>query len=160
MSGRSGWSELSDHLIAWNGSAVWAVWIVWIVWSSDHLTAWDGWAVWAVWIVWSSDHLICLSCLISDAHNLKDLVHLIWLTCLNCLIPDTSDTSRHFQTSQTFKWLKKWVCWCITDLLQENFAKIVKEMVCYVKSSMKEKSTVVSTLHWRHFIIFSQKTLK
>ena len=33
----------------------------------------------------------------------------------------------------------------ITDLSQENFAKIVEETVCYVKSSTKEKSTVVST---------------
>ena len=58
------------------------------------------------------------------------------------IVPDGQGTGFNEQTwgKLTRKYLRP-----ITDLSQENFAKIVEETVCYVKSSTKEKSTVVST---------------
>ena len=58
------------------------------------------------------------------------------------IVPDGQGTGFNEQTwgELTRKYLRP-----ITDLSQENFAKIVEETVCYVKSSTKEKSTVVST---------------
>ena len=58
------------------------------------------------------------------------------------VVPDGQGTGFNEQTwgELTRKYMRP-----ITDLSQENFTKIVKEMVCYVKSSTKEKSTVVST---------------
>ena len=59
------------------------------------------------------------------------------------VVPDGHGTGFNEQTwgKLTRKYMQP-----ITDLLQENFTKIVKETVCYVKSSTKEKSTIVSTL--------------
>ena len=58
------------------------------------------------------------------------------------VVPDGQGTGFNEQTwgELTRKYLQP-----ITDLSQENFMKIVEEMVCYVKSSTKEKSTTVST---------------
>ena len=58
------------------------------------------------------------------------------------VVPDGQGTGFNEQTwgELTRKYLRP-----ITDLSQEKFAKIVEETVCYVKSSTKEKSTVVST---------------